>query len=550
MRRSAWVLWGVCACNGGGADATGEPVTTMTSDVSVGPAGTGGTEVPPTSDAPTSVGSMVDTGDTGGTPGDTGVLDTGVLDTGDPDTGDTGDPGELGGPFGRGINMGYRNVNWGDAQMSWLSGQVGSTTARVSLPETHLDKWGYDIEVADMATYAADGMDHHIAFLIAPIPAHSTAPDGTPEWELAHFIPANLYEPAVIDGAINPANYWAAYVHDAVATYKDHVDLWEVWNEPDWIADYNFSLTWDEQPPTKEQLVRFGGSIFDYVRMLRVTREAALLADPDAKIALGGIGYPSFLNALLRYTDNPDGGQVTAEFPDTGAAYFDVLNHHYYPLWTPGNSDAGTDGFFVLRDQFAAEMQAAGAAPRPFSVTEVGAPRESFNNQPGGIEYARNFYAKVMTRAQAEGFLRADWFILSDGDPGDPFGAMGLYEDVKDLATQEEAVRTPTGVTARTHGLLLGGARVDPAATAALALPADVGGAAFRGADDRQILVLWAYAAGTDEGAVAHYDLATDRGFDVHAWDFSATDTAMPLAPQAGQIGLDLTASPVILVEQ
>jgi hypothetical protein len=550
MRRSTWVLVvGVGACNGGGSDgATGDPGTETTQTTQTGD----GTESTPTTGDPPGTGdpgATDDSGpdDTGPDPDATGTPD----DTGDTtaDTGDTGDePGALGGPFGRGINFGFRNPSWTDPDMAYLAANAGCTTARLSLPETHLDKWGYEIEVGDMAAYAADGLDHHIAFLISPIAAHSTAPDGTQEWELAHFIPANLYEPAIIDGAINPGNYWAAYVHQTVATYKDHVDLWEVWNEPDWVADYNFTLTWDEQPPTAEQLVRFGGSIFDYVRMLRVTREAARLADPDAQIALGGIGYPSFLDALLRYTDNPDGGQVSAEFPDTGAAYFDVLNYHYYPLWTPGSSDAGADGFIALRDQYAAKMQAAGAAPRPFSVTEVGAPRSALNGQPGGVEYARNFYAKVMTRAQAEGFVRVDWFALSDAEPGDPFGEMGLYFDVKDLAAKEDAMRTPTGVAARTHGALLAGALYDPAATAGLGLGGDVRGHAFRLPDDRQALVLWAYGT-ADEAAAAHLDLATDASFELHAWDFSDTGAKTSLTPQAGVIGLELTGSPVILVE-
>lgn len=473
-------------------------------------------------------------------------------DPGDPtdDTGDdTGEPGELGGPFRRGINIGYRNPSFSDPDGAWLASQVGLDSIRVSLPETHLDKWGYDIEVGDVTAYAELGLDHHIAFLISPILEHSTAPPGTQDWELAHYIPKNLYEPAVIDGAVNPNNYWAAYVFATVDLYKDHVDMWEVWNEPDWVADWAFTQTWGEQPPTAEQLVRFGGSIFDYVRMLRVTREAALLADPDAKIALGGIGYPTFLDALLRYSDNPDGGAVTPEFPATGEAYFDILNYHYYPLWTPGNSDAGVDGFFASRDAFAAVMADAGAAPRPYNVTEVGAPRSAIAGQPGGVEYARNFYIKVMTRAQAEGFVGVDWFILSDGDPGEAFGEMGLYEDVKDLAAKEDAVRTPTGVAARTLNVLLKGARADPAATAALAAPPDVRAYAFRLEDDRQVIVAWAYAAGADESAQVHAELTSDRDFTVHAWDFTDTGTAGAVGPDAGKLGLDLTASPVILVE-
>ena len=534
--------WTACGDAGSGASSTQPGSEATATD-------TGGTVDPDTSgDMPTGAGPQGDgTGPGSATDGTT----TQAPDTGDtaPTGDDTGEPGELGGPFLRGINLGFRNPNWGDPDMGWLAGQAGSNSARLSLPETHVDKWGYEIEVGDMMAYLGDGLSHHIAFLIAPIAAHSSAPDGTPDWELAHHIPKNLYLPAVVDGAINPENYWAAYVYKTVDTYKDYVDTWEIWNEPDWVADYNFTLTWDTEAPSKEQLVRFGGSIYDYVRMLRVSMEAAKLADPDAKVALGGIGYPSFLDALLRSSDNPDGGQVTPEYPATGAAYFDVLNYHYYPLWTPGSSDAGVDGFFALRDQFAAKMEAAGAAPRPFSVTEVGAPRVAHDGQPGGIEYARNFYVKVMTRAQAEGFLRVDWFILSDGDPGQAFEEMGLYEDVAKVAVKEDAERTPTGVAARTHGTLLKDALFDPGATAALGLTPEVRGHAFRLPGDRQALVLWAYATGADESAQVHLDLASDRSFELHAWDFSETGTTTPLTPDGGVIGLDLTAAPVILVE-
>ncbi|HEY0138625.1 MAG TPA: hypothetical protein VGB85_31290 [Nannocystis sp.] len=558
MRRARRALLGgslalFSACGGGGSDrepgATAEGTTDATGATGVtgtGSSPTGTTPGTDTGDVPTT-GATEDTDVTGDTGNTVGTNDTGnTADTGDTDT---GGPGQLGGQFLRGINLGYRNPAWGDPDMGWLAGQAGSTSARLSLHEGHLDKWGYEIELGDMESYASSGLGHHIAFLIAPIAAHSTAPDGTPDWELAHYIPKNLHTPAIVDGKVNPENYWAAYVYKTVDTYKDHVDTWEVWNEPDWVADYNFTLTWDEQPPTAAQLVRFGGSIYDYVRMLRVTMEAAKLADPEAKIALGGIGYPSFLAALLRYTDDPQAGAVTPEYPETGAAYFDVLNYHYYPLWTPGNSDAGVDGFFKLQAEFAGKMQAAGAAPRPFSVTEVGAPRSSYDGGPGGVEYARNFYVKVMTRAQTEGFLRVDWFILSDAVHDSAFNEMGLYEDVVAVAKKEDAKRTPTGVAARTHGMLLGEALADPGATAAIGAGPDVQAHAFRLPDDRQVLVLWAYAAGADESAQAHLDLATDRSFDLHAWDFSETGSKTPLAPQGGVIALDLTASPVILVE-
>jgi hypothetical protein len=169
---------------------------------------------------------------------------------------------------------------------------------------------------------------------------------------------------------------------------------------------------------------------------------------------------------------------------------------------------------------------------------------------PCGEAYARNFFVKSMVLAQAQGFLGLDWFALSDADDdAGPFGKMGLYADVKDLAQKQDAVRTPTGVAARTLGTLLKGAVADYTGTDELLLPPEVRGAAFRLPDDRRALVLWARAAGPDETGAAMFDLATDTGFSAHAWDYSATDTATPLAPEGGKIALALTADPVILIE-
>lgn len=536
-----WLILGCvavgCPGGGGGGSASssegGESEGPTATSVSSGPvasstgAGTSGaTEPDPT------------TGTTAATTDATGTTGTG------------GEPPELLGHFRRGINFGFRNPNFTDPDMAYLAAEAGCDSARLKLSEGHLDQWGYDIEAADMAAYAQLGMSRHVAFLIEPIAAHSTAPPDVQPWELAYYIPSNLYEPVTVDGAINPNNYWAAYVYKTVDAYKDWVDLWEVWNEPDWVPDWQVTQTWATDPPLKEQLPRFGGSIFDYVRMLRVTTEAARLADPDARVALGGLGYPTFLSAILRYTDNPDQGKVSPEYPETGAAYFDVLNIHYYPLWTPGSSDAGVDGFFALRDAFAAVMDAAGVAPRPFHATETGAPRGSVMGAPGGEAYARNYFLKAMVRAQAEGFLGVDWFSLSDdeGDPG-AFGRMGLYFDVVALPNKEAGMRTPTGVAARTLGTLLAGAQADPAGTAALALPPALGGAAFRLPDDRRALVLWARAAGADESAAANYELVSDVDWLAHAWDHSATDMVVPRSPQGGVVALALSADPQVFLE-
>jgi hypothetical protein len=51
--------------------------------------------------------------------------------------------------------------------------------------------------------------------------------------------------------------------------------------------------------------------------------------------------------------DNPANAVSSSACPSMGGAYFDVLNFHYYPLYTPGNSDAAADGMFTLKSQFA-----------------------------------------------------------------------------------------------------------------------------------------------------------------------------------------------------
>lgn len=159
-----------------------------------------------------------------------------------------------------------------------------------------------------------------------------------------------------------------------------------------------------------------------------------------------------------------------------------------------------------------------------------------------------------MTAAQAAGVEGVDWFVASDGAvegaSTDPYDYMGLYRDVSQLGSPEEAQRTETGWAYRTLGTLLAGALHDPAATEALALPEAVGGAAFRLPDMRQALVLWAKTGAAGESASATYELTTTRGYAAHAWDWSQTQASEALSPEGGKITLTLGATPQIFVEQ
>lgn len=460
----------------------------------------------------------------------------------------------LGGHFRRGVNFGYV-PGFDDQQSATLARRAGANSARLSLPERHLTTWGWDIELADNLAYATIGLTDNVAFLGGCTAEHSTAPAGTPEWELTHYIPKNLYEPIFdSNGTVNPDNYWALYIHRTISTYKDVIKVWSVWNEPDWTPDWSATQTWTTEPPTKAQLPRFGGSIYDYVRLLRITSEVAAKVDPSARVAVGGIGYPGFLSAILRYTDNPDGGTVSPDYPKKGGEYFDVVDMHYYPLYTPGTSDQGARGLIDLKDEFQATLTLAGASPKGWIVTETGAPHVAITDRPSGAEYARNYLVKAMVLAQASGIDGVDWFSLSDGDDAsDPYARMGLYLPLSGL-TVDTATLTDSGSAFATLGALLDDGRYDADATAALALPTDARGAALRVSSDaaaKRALVLWAVATGSSEAASAEVVLPTTASWRSYAWDASRLGLeADTLTPSNGHVRLALDGSPRVFVEE
>jgi hypothetical protein len=133
--------------------------------------------------------------------------------------------------------------------------------------------------------------------------------------------PNGLRNPVFADGtdtpgtgkAINPNNPWARFVATAVARYKGRVQVWEIWNEPD------FSVFWS-------------GSVADYVRLLKVAYLAAESSDPSATVLVGGMMYWEWAN---RSGDHAWLRAFLDELArDPGAAanghYFDGIPWHWY----------------------------------------------------------------------------------------------------------------------------------------------------------------------------------------------------------------------------
>ena len=249
------------------------------------------------------------------------------------------------GTFGFGSNMGQYN-GWTDAQLAdigignpalGLSG-AGVTSMRPLLPEYFLEFFGYTIRLSTFQHYSNLGAPDNVAIIGYPTEAHRD-PNEYCEGQAPESF-ANLYLPIWDDGSdgspINEDNYYAHYVYRMVNVYKDYVHFWEVLNEPDADLSGNgwkprgMPGNWYDNVPDPCEYTFFA-PIFLYIRMLKITYEVVKTLDPEAYVAVGGLGNPSFLDLIMRHTDNPVDGSVTAEYPLKGGAYFDVLSYHSYP---------------------------------------------------------------------------------------------------------------------------------------------------------------------------------------------------------------------------
>ncbi len=483
----------------------------------------------------------------------TGPGPTGTGAGGSTGTAGSGAGAATGTPFTYGANLGYYNSSLNDTDESQLGMAAGTDSHRHKLTEVFLDQWGDTIHVAELTAMLEAGERDIVCNLIGPAAANSTAPAGG---DTEEYSPKNLDEDIFTStGDVNPANTWAAFVARVVKNYSPYIHTWEVWNEPDQVGgNYQATQTWDTMPPKASDLIWWNDSIFHYIRLLRITYAVVHKLDPQGKVTLGGIGYPSFLDAILRYTDEPTAGAVDADHPAKGGAYFDVVSYHYYPVFAPGSSDVGAKGLVTLHDQLQAELTQASVTGKTFIITESGAPRYAVGGDPGGVDYAHNYLMKAMALAQGAGVERIDWFILGDSaDPGastNPYDYMGLYQNLTNVTSVAAAVITTTGTAYATLGHLLVGSLSDPKATAALALPSGTNGVALRMPDQKHAYVVWAETAppGTGETATGMVKLPAAGPASIYAWDYSKTKMVATAMPSGGSVQVAVTSAPVVVI--
>lgn len=492
------------------------------------------------------------------------------------------------GSFRYGVNMGYY-PNWTSEQLGHIAAGnttlglkgVGINTSRPALYEENLETFGYNALVPTFESFYQSGIRDMTVIIGGPSGPHRDYTQYCPGTFSDVF--ANLYEPIWDGGAngtpVNDKNYYALYLWKMATTYKKYVKIWEVVNEPDydmsnqqWHSDFDLNYGWWHANPDP-CTYQLHAPIFNYIRMLRISWEVLKSVNPDAQISVGALGYASFLDVVLRNTDNPNNGAVSADFPLKGGAYFDIMGYHIYPhldgsLWTYDlqsdrilgyhrNSDGAIDSGLVKKQAFFQRVltkygyDGSRFPKKPWVVTEFNLPRRSFEARyPGSNELQINSIIKASVECYQRQITQLHVYQLGDiSTPQEAFfefQEMGLYNKL--AATTPYNVRVnPMGVAYKTTSDLLFGSEFDAERTATMAIPSHLDGGAFKQTDGTYVYVLWAKTM-IDNSEVANgtYSFPTSLNLSSlkkYAWDFSETNTKADINSQ----NIALTGTPIFI---
>jgi len=351
-----------------------------------------------------------------------------------------------------------------------------------------------------------------------------------------------------------------------VATYHPYVRVWEVWNEPDYTGNHAAVATWLTTPPNPDDLSHWHGTIFEYIRILRVTYEVAKAIDPACWVAVGGLGYTQFLDAILRYTDEPTSGAVAAGHEATGGAWFDCLSFHCYPMWgvsdaETGESIAGTGSdtlvrrFVTLKKNFQRTLAhygyGSGGAypPKLFIATETGVASKALGGFVGGDILRRNYIAKLPLLAIPAGIKQAHWFMLYDSEGSSPFGWMGDYYSLASATVNTAPMKNSTLARLAFRQLDLGSMFHSQKLSAALqgALPTNVTGVVL-GNSSHQVWAVWRVCTNSElEEDTTSIQLAVPAAGNQYDWQGALQRT---IAEGGATVTVTLSASPTYLLLQ
>lgn len=499
------------------------------------------------------------------------------------------------GIFRPGINMGY-NPPWTDEELANIAAGnpalgidgLGTKTIRPGLYDYITTIFGYDIRVDAFDHYEELGMDDLTMIVGFPVDWHRDLTDYCGDGNNSAMF-ANLYTDIWDNGEngtpYNDNNYYAAYLYEVVSRYNDHVRFWEIWNEP------GFDLTgqlgwrppgdpvgnwWDRDPDPCENILR--APIEHYVRTLRISWEIIKSIAPEDYVVVAGVGFESFLDAILRNTDNPDGGTVTAEYPNYGGAYFDVMGYHTYPdidgsvRESLGNnnfnffrhSDAAANGVLRRKTLWQEVLSSHGYDGNTYPnkewiITEINVPRKGFRDiaMTGGEDLQINYIIKAVVTAMRNDVRQMHVYTLGDKKPEwqatEEFDLLGLYDHLRhaseggDEPYQQKIHQQ--GHAYKTTSDLLYGTTYDANRTSMMALPNELDGGAFAKKNGEYVYVIWAKTTiDQSEFASGSYSFPSGMGIGQlykKEWNYSQTGQTNAINPQ----NIALTARPIFLTE-
>ncbi len=490
------------------------------------------------------------------------------------------------GMYRYGANPGWYGSNWSAENVATLAmgsaslnvKGAGVKTLRVPLYNDHLTTYGLNAELPKFQYYTTLGGGDITAFIGNPAAANretATFPGSTEQAKTFK----GLYEPIWLDAAqtqINPANTYAKYLYDVVKVYGSYVKFWEVVNEPDytysasgWLGDANppSAGSWFDHNPTAAELVNLRAPIQYYIRTLRVSWEVIKKLRPNSYVCTGGIGYRSFLDAILRNTDNPVDGSVTSAYPQKGGAYFDVLSFHNYPMYSlkawsnaingfqfSRHSDAAASAFINCKEGMASLLNSYGYngstyPKKQFICTETGVSRVSDGDNWGSNDGQKNYIIKAHIASQKADIKQVYWYTVGDQTGSSQYDRMGMYRYFGSSSPYNATI-TDQGIAAKTTSDLLYGKSYDAARTSALGLPSTVNGGAFRGTDGSYVYVLWAKTnVDLSENASATYSfpsiVAMSGSVVRKDWNFSQTNASSTIP----KTNISLSGSPSFFTE-
>lgn len=489
--------------------------------------------------------------------------------------------------FRPGSNLGYfppwtdedlANIAAGNPELG-IKG-VGVKAIRPGLFESFVEEWGYELRLPTYEHF--DKLDFKDNTLIVGFPseAHRDTTFYCDEHRSEMF--ANLYEPIWDNGEngtpVNENNYYALYLYKIVNLYGKYVKFWEIWNEPGfdytgatgWLPPGQPNNWWENNPNPCDYKLR--APIFHYIRTLRISYEIIKSLDEDDYVCVSGTGYPSFLDAIMRNTDNPENGSISEDYPHRGGAYFDVMGFHSYPhfdgatrRWSPAingfeyfrHSDAAADGIARTKGIYQDILNRYGYDGNTYPlkewiITEINIPRKSFSDALGGEDEQVNFVMKAYLKCIKEDIRQMHIYSLAEqkaeAEANTEFDLMGLYQKVRDILPYQQKPNN-AGIAYKTISDQLFGKRYDHEYTEAMNIPDNIGGAAFVDEDGYHTYVLWAKTT-EDQSERAYASYSFPESFDifeltVHEWDYSKTNNSHIIQPQF----IELSARPIFLQE-